>query len=152
VLISAFAFGGIPGMAVKKAFAEADIHVSADLLNEYRTVPLELEAEGKITHIQLEALIAGIAAFVVNAKMVSPRRRLKLCRDAKDNMVLECCLEANAAFLITGDKDLLELTDIPSGLKILTSKEYLEQEQLNIQNKLSLRSRKCKSSIRRIKI
>lgn len=114
-------------MAVKKAFAEADIYISPDLLNEYRTVPLELEVEGKITHIQLEALITGLAAFVVNAKIVSPRKRLKLCRDAKDNMVLECCLEANAAFLITGDKDLLNLTNIPSGLKILTPKEYLGQ-------------------------
>lgn len=89
-------------------------------------MPLELEAAGKITHFQLEALIAGIAAFVVNAKIVFPRTRLKLCRDAKDNMVLECCLEADAAILITGDKDLLNLIDIPFGLKVLTPKEYLE--------------------------
>lgn len=108
MLISAFAFGGIPERAVKKAFTEADIFISPDLLNEYRTVPLELEAEGKITHIQLEALITGIAAFVVNAKMVFPRKRLKLCRDAKDNMVLECCHAAKARILVTGDKDFLD--------------------------------------------
>ncbi|OGW19640.1 MAG: putative toxin-antitoxin system toxin component, PIN family, partial [Nitrospirae bacterium GWC2_46_6] len=123
--ISAFAFGGVPEKAVKKTSAEGDVFVSANLLNEYRNVPLELEAAGKITHLQLETLITGIAAFVVNAKIVFPRTRLKLCRDAKDNMVLECCLEANAAVLITGDKDLLDLTDIPFGLKILTPKEYL---------------------------
>lgn len=88
---------------------------------------MELEAEGKITHIQLEMLISGIAAFVANAKLVSPLKRLTLCRDEKDNMVLECCLEAKAEFLITGDKDLLELGDIPFDLKILTPKDYLEQ-------------------------
>ncbi len=113
-------------MAVKKAFTESDIYISPALLNEYRTVPLEIKAEGKITPLQFEALIAGIAAFVINAKIVFPRKRLKLCRDEKDNMVLECCLEAKADFLITGDKDLLDLTDIPFALKILTPKEYLK--------------------------
>ncbi len=126
MLISAFAFDGIPARAVKKAFAEADIFISPDLLNEYRTVPVELEAEDKITHLQFEALITGIASFVANAKIVFPHKRLKHCRDAEDNMVLECCLEAKAAFLITGDKDLLDLTDIPFRVKILTPKEYLE--------------------------
>jgi hypothetical protein len=69
VLISAFAFGGTPEKAVKKALAEADIHVSPALLEEYRNVPLELESKGKITHFQMESLIAGIAAFVANAEM-----------------------------------------------------------------------------------
>jgi putative PIN family toxin of toxin-antitoxin system len=127
VLISAFAFGGVPEKAVKKISAECDVFVSANLLNEYRNVPLELEAEGKITRKQLEALISGIAAFVANARLVSPRKHLALCRDEKDNMVLECCLESKADFLITGDKDLLELVDIPFDLNILTPKEYLYQ-------------------------
>jgi len=90
-------------------------------------VPLELEAEDKITRKQLEALISGIAAFVANAKLVFPRKHLTLCRDEKDNMVLECCLEAKADFLITGDKDLLELDDVPFDLNILTPKGYLYQ-------------------------
>ena len=46
MLISAFAFGGIPEKAVKKALAEADIYISSALLKEYRDVPLELIAEG----------------------------------------------------------------------------------------------------------
>ena len=36
VLVSAFVFGGIPEMAVKKAFLEAEIFVSPSLLKEYR--------------------------------------------------------------------------------------------------------------------
>jgi len=103
--------------------------VSPDLLTEYRTVPLELEAAGKITHLQFEALIAGIAAFVTNAKVVSPRKELNLCRDEKDNMVLECCLEAKAAILITGDRDLVEIANLPFRLNILMPKEYLLNDQ-----------------------
>lgn len=99
--------------------------MSPNLLAEYRNVPLELKAEGKITHLQFEALIAGIAAFVANAKVVLPRKQLTLCRDDKDNMVLECCLEAKAALLITSDKDLLEVENLPFSLSILIPKEYI---------------------------
>lgn len=128
MLVSAFIFGGTPERAVKKAFAGADIYISSDLLKEYREVPLELKAEGKISHPQLETLIAGIASFVANAKLVFSPKRLNLCRDAEDNMVLECCLEAKAGFLITGDKDLLEIKELPFNLKILAPKEFLGHE------------------------
>lgn len=126
MLISAFAFDGLPERAVKTAFAEGYIYVSPALLGEYRAVPIELESEEKISRVQVEALITGIAAFVSAAKIVYPHKHLNLCRDIKDNMVLDCCLEAKADFLITGDRDLLDLTDIPFDLKILTPKKYLE--------------------------
>ena len=53
VLISAFAFGGIPEKAIKKAFAEMNIYVSPSILKEYREVPLILEDEKKLTQAQL---------------------------------------------------------------------------------------------------
>jgi len=126
VLISAFAFDGIPEKAVKKAFAEADIYVSPALLTEYRDVPLTLEAAGKLTHTQFKALISGIAAFVASARMVHPSQKVTFCRDAKDNMLLECCIEAGADVLITGDRDLLDIDELPFDLRILTPREFLE--------------------------
>ena len=126
VLVSAFAFGGIPERAVKKAFAKAELFVSPDLLKEYRDVPLALEEERKLTHDQFEALISGLAAFVTQAILVNPKRKLSICRDKEDNMLLECCLEARASFLISGDKDLLELRDFPFDLRVLTPRQFLE--------------------------
>jgi predicted nucleic acid-binding protein len=52
VLVSAFAFGGIPEKAIRMAFAETDIYVSPSLLKEYREVPLILEDEKKLTQAQ----------------------------------------------------------------------------------------------------
>jgi putative PIN family toxin of toxin-antitoxin system len=89
---------------------------------------LELKAEEKISDPQLETLIAGIASFVANAKLVFPSKCLILCRDAEDNMVLECCLEARAGFLLTGDKDLLEIENLSFNLKLLTPRQYSEHE------------------------
>jgi len=46
---------------------------------------------------------------VVNAKVILPENKVSICRDAEDNMILECCAACDADFLITGDKDLLEI-------------------------------------------
>jgi len=126
VLVSAFAFGGIPEKAVKKAFAEAELFVSPDLLKEYRDVPLALEGEGMLTHGQFIALISGFAAFVTRAILVNPQRKLFICRDAEDNMLLECCLEARAKFLVSGDKDLLDLQGLPFDVRVVTPRQFLE--------------------------
>jgi len=126
VLISAFVFGGTPAKALRKTFNEADIFVSPDLLSEYRSVPIELEAKGKISHVQFKALISSIAAFVAKAVMVQPMKKVIICRDPKDDMLLECCIAARARLLISGDKDLLVLKKLPFDLKIITPREFLE--------------------------
>lgn len=64
VLISGFAFGGIPRSAIRKAFNEPELWVSPEMLKEYRDAPSELNAAGKITHDQMNSLLSGIAALV----------------------------------------------------------------------------------------
>jgi putative PIN family toxin of toxin-antitoxin system len=127
VLVSAFVFGGIPAKAVKRVFAESDIFLSLELLKEYRDVPLELHKEGKIDSRQLKALIAGIATVVSGATVVVPKRKLAICRDPEDDMLLECSKAAHADILITGDKDLLELKSIPFPLTILNPARFIAQ-------------------------
>jgi putative PIN family toxin of toxin-antitoxin system len=89
-------------------------------------VPLELLRNDKINNEQFKALISGIAAFVSKAIVISPHKKLYICRDPEDNIILECCLEAKADILITGDKDLLEINDLPFKTKILTLRRYLK--------------------------
>ncbi len=115
----------MPAKAVIKAFREADIYVSSDLLQEYRETPVKLEEQGKITHQQMQALIAGTAAVVSHAKIVYPTEKLSLCRDPEDNMILECCHTAKAKIVITGDKDLLEIADLPFDLLLMTPQTFV---------------------------
>jgi hypothetical protein len=70
---------------VRKAVSESRIFISADLLKEYRDVPSALASQGKITVEQFNTLIAGIAAVVATASLVSPRKRVKVCRDSSVN-------------------------------------------------------------------
>lgn len=72
----AFAFGGVPEKAVRKAFRLSELYVSPELLQEYREVPITLEEEGKIDHTQLKALISGIATFVAKAKVIQPVKKV----------------------------------------------------------------------------
>ena len=71
--------------------------------------------------------MAGIAAFVAEAHMVTPRRNIRICRDPNDDLLIECCVEAKATVLLSGDKDLLSLHDPFPGLKIMRPKEFVEQ-------------------------
>jgi len=131
VLISSFVFGGVPKKVLLHLIEKAHLFLSPEILNEYREVPLELEAQGKITHEQLKILLAGISTFIMHAKTISPRKTISICRDKTDNVILECCLAAKADYLITGDKDLLEINPgllRSSGLKklkILNPKNFL---------------------------
>ena len=128
MLVSAFAFGGIPEKAMKMAFAETDIYVSPPLLKEYREVPLTLEGEKKLTPTQLKTLISGLAAFVTRTIVIYPKRLISICRDPADNMLLECCFESKADILISSDRDLLDIKILPFHLKIMSPRKYLGQK------------------------
>jgi putative PIN family toxin of toxin-antitoxin system len=62
---------------------------------------------------------------VSSATLVHPGQKLLICRDPKDDIVLECCLAAKADFLITGDKDLIEIDALPFALKIVSPGAFL---------------------------
>jgi putative PIN family toxin of toxin-antitoxin system len=129
-VVSAFAFGGIPAQALRLALATSEICVSEDLLEEYRTVPDALRAGRKVSAQQRQTLVAGIAAFVSEARVVEPTKAVRLCRDPKDDMVLECCRAARAQLLVTGDRDLLDL-DVSRAvglrrLQIVSPRRYLD--------------------------
>ena len=90
-------------------------------------MPLELFRKNKINNEQFKSLISGTAAFVSKAAVINPKKKLIICRDPNDNLVLECCLEAGADILITGDKDLLEVKNLPFEPRIYTPSTYLKK-------------------------
>ena len=55
--------------------------------------------------------------------------KITLCRNAKDNYLLALAKDSQANFLITGDKDLLELQQFES-TKIVTYQQFLQEISL----------------------
>ncbi len=50
----------------------------------------------------------------------------RVCRDPKDDMVLECAVNAKADVIVTGDKDLLVL-EVYREIRIITGRQYLNE-------------------------
>ncbi len=66
-----------------------------------------------------------LAFFPKELEKVRVRSVVEVCRDSKDNFLLALSKDAKADFLITGDKDLLVLSEFEK-TKILTLPEFLE--------------------------
>jgi len=63
------------------------------------------------------------------AIFVHPQTKVEICRHSNDNLLLEVCLESNADYLVTGDKDLLILKTFKT-TKILTPAQFLGRKSV----------------------
>ncbi len=128
VLVSAI-FGGIPLACVKRAYHYQVCYTTA-IETELLSLPKKLA--GKLSSEQGLRLLHHLRVSLARGVHVRPRRRINCCRDPKDNAYLEASLAAKANFLITGDRDLLEITpkaleDVGLGsLLIVTPKQFLQ--------------------------
>jgi putative PIN family toxin of toxin-antitoxin system len=57
--------------------------------------------------------------FARVSEWVAVTSTFRVCRDTKDNMFLELAVDGKADLIVTGDKDLLELTPF-QGIAIIT--------------------------------
>ena len=65
-----------------------------------------------------------IDLFDVYGEIVSVTSNVNLCRDPKDNFLLSLAKDSKTNYLITGDKDLLDVKSFEV-TKILTMTDYL---------------------------
>ncbi len=57
------------------------------------------------------------------SKFVEIECKIEDCRDKKDNFILEIAVSGNADFIVTGDKDLIDLTPYKK-TQIISYKEF----------------------------
>jgi putative PIN family toxin of toxin-antitoxin system len=102
-------FGGTPRKAFLKALRTCDVYISHEIKQELSGLLDELE--GKLGSAKIRRLRSIIIRLTSYSKEVVPHRKIELSRDNKDNVYLNLCLAVRADFLLTGDKDLLEIPD-----------------------------------------
>ena len=61
---------------------------------------------------------------VASALLFNASESVEVCRDPKDDHILELAINGNALFIVTGDYDLLAL-DPFRGVRIVTPVEFL---------------------------
>jgi putative PIN family toxin of toxin-antitoxin system len=64
--------------------------------------------------------------FERNTVLVDTKKKVHICKDKKDNYILEIALNGNADCIITGDNDLLELNPFEN-IEILIYKDFIEK-------------------------
>ena len=123
VLISAILFGGSPRKCLDLAIeGEIELYLSKKIIREVEGV---LSREKlNIAEENLRYIISSLDSI---AKFVSPKSKLDIIKkDPQDNKLLECAIESEADFIISGDIHLLELSEFRK-IKILKPAEFLKQ-------------------------
>lgn len=64
--------------------------------------------------------------FLLRGEAVAPSRRIQVCRDPKDDKVLDVAIAGRAESIVTGDEDLLVLHPF-EGIPIVGPSEFLRR-------------------------
>lgn len=70
----------------------------------------------------VEEMLLNIEAYI---ELIEVKSSVKVCRDVKDNFLLALAKDGKANYLLTGDKDLLDLSKYGK-TKILTISKFIE--------------------------
>jgi putative PIN family toxin of toxin-antitoxin system len=65
-----------------------------------------------------------VALVLLRGEGIMPMRRVTICRDPKDNMILEAAADGHADVIVSGDKDLLDLEAFEE-IPIVTPADFL---------------------------
>lgn len=121
VLISGFSFAGKPE-EILKLVQEKKIQpiISSALIAELEEV---VSKKSVISEGDLPRVREFIHEYFA---LVSPKKNLTIVdRDPDDNRVLEAAVEGDCEYIITGDRDLLDLKRYKN-IKIVSPAEFLE--------------------------
>jgi len=132
VIVSAM-FGGTPRKAFLKALRTCDVYISPEIRLELSGLLNALE--DKLDRSKIRRLRSIVLNLLSSSKEVVASKKIELSRDKKDNAYLNLCLRVRADFLLTGDKDLLDISPKklkPSGLnrlKIVSPDVFLSESK-----------------------
>ncbi len=96
----------IPQQVYDYAIAQATLLRSQTTLAELERVLLRPKFD---RYVSLEKRLRFIASLVAHAEHIDICESIELCRDPKDDSLLELAVSGSATHLITGDQDLLVL-------------------------------------------
>ena len=122
VLVSALVFKHKPEQVISEIFHSGLFLFSDETLEEL----IDVLGRPKFSkYISAETIHDYLKLLDNFSIFVKPSQKITLCRDPKDNMILELALSGQANYIITGDQDLLVLNPF-RGIQILTPAEFLE--------------------------
>lgn len=94
---------------------------SPEILDEFRRTLAK--DKFSLTDDEIDETVSRISLL---AMIIHPRTKVNVVKDdIEDNKFLECALDADADFIVSGDRHLLDLK-VFKGIKIVNCKIFLE--------------------------
>jgi putative PIN family toxin of toxin-antitoxin system len=125
VIVSALLFNDSgPGRAFFRALNYGTILIARPLVKELSEVLCRSKFD---RYISPEERDKFLEALVTESNLIETTESVHVCRDPEDNQILELAVNGNAAFIVTGDIDLLVLNPF-RGVQIVTPAEFLKRE------------------------
>lgn len=122
ILVSSIFWSGASYKIVKLITKrKRESYTSIAILNELRRV-----LKSKVKYNLPEAKVQEIIELIrMHSVLAYPKKKISIAKDPKGNKFIECALEANADYLISGDKHLLILKKYKK-IRIVTPGKFLE--------------------------
>lgn len=99
---------------------------SNELVEEFVEVVTRPKFKKYFSSKDIEKILSYFSYFGL---LVEVNTQVEICRDLKDNFLLNLAIDSEADYLITGDQDLLVLKKIRK-TKILTLSNFIERKKL----------------------
>jgi putative PIN family toxin of toxin-antitoxin system len=112
---------GVSGQAVDHALARGILLVSEETLGELAEVLGRSKFDPYVSREDRRHFIELLGGV---ARLIPITRKLRACRDPKDDKFLDVAVNGGAKALVTGDRDLLEL-DPFHGVRIVGPANFL---------------------------
>lgn len=113
--------GGNPSIVLKawKRAQKYQLFITEEIIQEILKVMHRL-------NVNADIIVDWDKAMRKNAISVAPTRKIEAIKeDPSDNKFLECAIEAQADYIVTGDKHLKRLNEF-QGIKIVDARKFLD--------------------------
>jgi len=122
VLISAFATEGLcAGLLIRANKHEFELFISPSIIREFKAALVGKIGFSSDNARQASALLEEVA------EAVDPQKKAVLisgvCRDDSDHAILEAAVAACADYVVTGDRELLDLKEFRK-IRILSPRQF----------------------------
>ena len=106
VFVSGVFFGGHPGSVLEAWWdGRVEVVISREIIEEYVRVGERLSSRFPGVDLTRALDLLGTSATLVEA----PPLTEPVCRDADDDKFIACAMAAEVSYVVSGDRDLLEV-------------------------------------------
>jgi putative PIN family toxin of toxin-antitoxin system len=118
---------GAPTEVVRRSLLDAEVVFTAASFDELQTRLWRPKFDRYLSMEHRRRLLQDTAAIAWWAEVPADLAHQSFCRDADDDRIVHAAIAGGARWLVSGDKDLLEVADViaKSGLTVVTPADAL---------------------------